>query len=50
MVATHDSLEVDETQALAYIVADEDEVWPQKPPILRTRRIIEFQSILPFPK
>lgn len=49
-MATHHSLEVDETQALAYIVADEDEVWPQKPPVLRTRRIIELQSILPLPK
>ena len=42
MIATHDSLEVDETQALAYIITDEDEVWPKKPPILGTRCIIEF--------
>lgn len=41
-MATHDALEVDETEALAYIVADEDEVWPEKPPILGTRCIIEL--------
>lgn len=41
-MATHDSLEVDETQALAYIVADEDKVWPEELPVLGTRRIIEL--------
>lgn len=41
-MATHDSLEVDETQALAYIIADEDEVWSQKPPVLRARCIVEL--------
>lgn len=41
-MATHESLEVDETQALADVVADEDEVRPEKPPILGTGRIIEL--------
>lgn len=42
LIATHNSLEVDQTQALAYVVTDKGEVWPEKPPVLGTRRIIEL--------
>lgn len=49
-MTTHHSLEVDETQALAYIVADENEIWPEEPPVLGTRHIVELQSILPRPE
>lgn len=47
---TNDVLEVDEAQALADVVAQEDEIRPEETPALGARRVVEFQSIAFLPK
>lgn len=48
--ATNKTLEVDEAQALADVVAYEDQVWLQEPPAVGAGCVVELETILSSPE
>ena len=48
-MATYHSREIDETQSLAYVKAENDEVWLEQAPGLGTRCVMEFEAVLALP-
>lgn len=46
MCAAYHPLEVDEAEPLAYVIANNDEVWAEEPPVLGARSIVELETIL----
>lgn len=41
-------LEVNETEALAYVIADDDQVGPEELPVLRAAGVVKLEAVLSF--
>lgn len=46
MASTYDALHVDEAHPLANVVANENQVGLQQPPVLRAGRIVKLKAVL----
>ncbi len=40
------ALQVEQTEALAYVIADDDQVGPEEPPALGAGRVVELEAVL----
>jgi hypothetical protein len=46
--ATYHTLQVDETKPLAYVIADDDQVWSEESPALGAGSVVKLKTILSF--